>query len=57
VDLFGCYRGTLPIFNKYEQADLVKAYQSSSTSTPLGFGIGYLTDPGSASLMAARRAL
>ena len=56
-DLFGCYRGTLPIFNKYEQADLVEAYQSSSTSKPLGFGIGYLTDPGSTSLMAARRAL
>jgi hypothetical protein len=54
VDLFGCYRATLPVFNRYEQADLVSAYQSSSTKR-LGFGIGYLTDPASASLMTARR--
>jgi hypothetical protein len=55
LNLHGCYRRTLPIFDKYEQPDLVRAYQNAATSAPLGFGIGYLTDPRSAALIVAAR--
>jgi hypothetical protein len=54
VNLFGCYLGTLPVFDKYEQADLCDAYQTTPTAQPLGFGIGYLKEPASAALIAAR---
>jgi hypothetical protein len=56
MSLYGCYSGTLPVFDRYEQPDLIQAYQAASKSRPLGFGIGYATDPRSASLIAATRA-
>jgi hypothetical protein len=56
MDLFGCYRGTLPVFDRYEQPDLIQAYQAASAAKPLGFGIGYASDPRSASLISAKRA-
>jgi hypothetical protein len=56
MNLYGCYIGTIPVFDRYEQPDLIQAYQAASKSKPLGFGIGYATDPRSASLIAAKRA-
>jgi hypothetical protein len=56
MNLYGCYSGTIPVFHRYEQPDLIQAYQAASESKPLGFGIGYATDPRSASLIAAKRA-
>jgi hypothetical protein len=56
MNLYGCYSGTIPVFDRYEQLDLIQAYQAASESKPLGFGIGYATDPHSASLIAAKRA-
>ena len=54
VDLYGCYTQTTPSFRKYEQVDLARAFGNSAhRAGPLSFGIGYHTDPESASLMVA----
>ncbi|QIF00433.1 hypothetical protein [Roseimicrobium sp. ORNL1] len=52
VNLYGNYVHTLDIFQKYEQPDLYTAYQNFGM--PIKFGIGYLTDPATTSLMVAR---
>jgi hypothetical protein len=52
VNLYGNYVRTLDIFKKYEQPDLITAYKGFGM--PLSFGIGYLTDPATTSLMVAR---
>lgn len=54
VRLYGNYQRTLDIFQKYEQPDLYQAYQGGGGGRPLRFGIGYLTDPATTSLMVAR---
>lgn len=53
VRLYGNYQRTLDIFQKYEQPDLSSAYQTGG-GEPIGFGIGYLTNPATTSLMLAR---
>ncbi len=54
VSLHGRYVRTLPVFERYEQGDLIEMYRSAAPSiSPLGFGIGYLTDPEASSLMIA----
>jgi hypothetical protein len=53
VDLYGHYTKTLPVFKKYEQPDLARAYEGNSAAEPLPFAIGYLADPHTTSLMVA----
>ena len=54
VTLHGRYAGTLPVFRKYEQPDLIHASGNVGfMQTALGFGIGYLADPKTSSLMVA----
>ena len=54
VSLHGNYQGTLDIFRKANQPDLIEAYQSSRGARPLDFGIGYLYSPETTCLMVAR---
>jgi len=54
IDLHGRHTHAPASFRKYEQPDLVGAYGAFDRSAePLGFGIGYHTDPGAAALMVA----
>lgn len=54
IELFGNYVRVQDIFKEYEQHDLIQAYQSPAASVrPISFGIGYLTDPSTTSLMIA----
>ena len=48
---FGKYSGTLDIFKKYYQADMVKAFELSGE--PLPFGTGYKWRAGASNLMLA----
>ena len=53
--LYGNYRGTLPIFSGCQQPDLMDAYSSGRYQVkPLNFGIGYLMNPQTTSLMVGR---
>lgn len=53
--LYGNYQNTIDIFRQYEQPDLAAAYADPANhARPLNFGIGYLMDPRTASLMVAR---
>ena len=53
--LYGSYRGTLEIFSSHQQPDLVAAYSSGRYPVkPLNFGIGYLMNPQTTSLMVGR---
>lgn len=53
--LYGNYRGTLEIFSGCQQPDLVAAYSSGRYPVkPLNFGIGYLMNPQTTSLMVGR---
>ncbi len=53
--LYGNYRGTLSIFSGCQQPDLVAAYSSGRYPVkPLNFGIGYLINPQTTSLMVGR---
>jgi hypothetical protein len=55
LSLYGNYRGTLAIFSGCQQPDLVAAYSSRRYNVkPLNFGIGYLLNPETTSLMVAR---
>jgi hypothetical protein len=54
VELHGNYAGTLPVFGKYEQRDLIDAYRRRSRKA-LNFGFSYLKRPEIASLMVAKR--
>jgi len=53
VELHGNYAGTLPVFVKYEQDDLIDAYRQRSRKA-LNFGFSYLKRPEIASLMVAK---
>ena len=54
VRLHGCYASTLPVFQKYEQPDLIQASRNfGMEERALEFGIGYLADPRTSSLMVA----
>ncbi len=53
--LYGNYRGTLSLFPGCQQPDLIDAYSSGRYPVkPLNFGIGYLINPQTTSLMVAR---
>lgn len=53
--LYGNYRGTLAIFSGCQQPDLAAAYASRRYNVkPLNFGIGYLLNPETTSLMVGR---
>ncbi len=55
LDLYGNYEATLPIFKQYEQPDLRAAYQDPAYhAQPIPFGIGYLVDPATTSLMVGK---
>ncbi len=54
VRLYGNYVRTMDIFQKYEQPDLFMAYGGGQSAQSLPFGIGYLVDPGTTSLMVCR---
>jgi hypothetical protein len=55
VDLYGGYFRAFDPFEQYQQADLTEAYiDPRNHIEPLRFGIGYLTDPKTTSLMVAR---
>lgn len=54
--LYGNYRSTLSVFANAQQPDLVAAYVSRRHPVkPLNFGIGYLMNPATTSLMVGRR--
>ncbi|MFZ4765862.1 MAG: hypothetical protein ACOYMN_13000 [Roseimicrobium sp.] len=52
VSLYGNYVGARDPFEKYEQPALIDAYTREG-GHPLSFGIGYLTEPQTTSLMVA----
>lgn len=53
--LYGNYQGTLSLFPGCQQPDLVAAYSSGRYPVkPLNFGIGYLMNPQTTSLMVGR---
>lgn len=56
---FGDYKGTLSIFKKYRQPDLVNAYATSPLHGPMPFGTGYQLHAGESGganlLLAVRR--
>lgn len=55
VSLYGNYVSALPIFKQYEQPDLAAAYlDPANRAQPMSFGIGYLMDPKTTSLMVVR---
>ncbi len=55
VSLYGSYVSALPIFKQYEQPDLAAAYlDPANRAQPMDFGIGYLMDPKTTSLMVVR---
>ncbi len=53
--LFGRYAGTLEIFAKYHQADLVGVFSSSGGAVELPFGTGYKWRMGESNLLLAVR--
>ncbi len=55
VSLYGSYANAIPIFKQYEQPDLAAAYlDPANHAQPMDFGIGYLMDPKTTSLMVVR---
>jgi hypothetical protein len=55
VDLYGGYLRSFDPFEQYQQPDLFEAYMNpQNNARPVSFGIGYLTDPKTTSLMVAR---
>lgn len=55
VSLYGNYTNALPIFKQYEQPDLAAAYlDPANRAQHMDFGIGYLMDPQTTSLMVVR---
>lgn len=53
---FGSYTGTLELFDKYVQGDLLQAYRTPGGARDLPFGTGYKWKPGESNLMLAVRA-
>lgn len=56
LTFFGNYTGTLDIFQKYVQPELLQAYRSPGGARELPFGTGYKWKPGESNLMLAVRA-
>jgi hypothetical protein len=54
MTLYGNYQGVQSIFQEYEQPGLIEAYRTQP-ARPLTFGIGYLNDPATTSLMVGRK--
>ncbi|MBX7212229.1 MAG: hypothetical protein K1X78_28235 [Verrucomicrobiaceae bacterium] len=55
VRLYGDYKGTLQMFSEHNQPDLIAAYRDAQhPAQGLDFGIGYLYNPATTSLMVAR---
>jgi hypothetical protein len=55
LSLYGNYLGSADPFEEYPQPDLIEAYQQGGRGIPaISFGIGYLTDPRTTSLMVGR---
>ena len=55
LSLYGNYQGTLDVFTGCQQPDLVRAYRSGQhTDKPIDFGIGYLFNASTTSLMVGR---
>lgn len=56
IQLYGNYRGPIETFSSDRQPDLAAAYASGAHPVkPMSFGIGYLLDPKSTSVIVARR--
>jgi hypothetical protein len=55
LSLFGNYTGTLDLFQKYVQPDLIAAYRTAPQALPLDFGTGYKWQLGESNLMLAVR--
>lgn len=53
VAFFGSYTGTLDIFNKYVQSDLLETYRGAGPVFPIEFGTGYKWQQGESNLMIA----
>ncbi len=56
LNFFGEYTGTLDIFQKYVQPELLQAYRTPGGTPELPFGTGYKWQPGASNLMLAVRA-
>ncbi len=56
LNFFGDYTGTLEIFQKYVQPELVQAYRTPGGARELPFGTGYKWQPGASNLLLAVRA-
>jgi hypothetical protein len=55
MSLYGNYLGSADPFEEYPQPDLIDAYLKGGRGIPaMSFGIGYLTDPRTTSLMVGR---
>jgi hypothetical protein len=55
ISVFGNYTGTLDLFQKYIQPDLIDAYRTAPPSPPLDFGTGYKWQLGESNLILAVR--
>lgn len=54
--LYGNYSGTLEMFSKHNQPDLIQAYREGRhNARPIDFGIGYMYNPDRTSVIVARR--
>ncbi|SFV29496.1 hypothetical protein [Hyphomicrobium facile] len=53
VGLHGQFTSDIPVFSRYDQSSLARAYLASKDSRRLDFGIGYLTTPSASSLIVA----
>ncbi len=53
ADLHGQFTSDIPVFSRYDQSSLSRAYLASKDSRRLEFGIGYLTAPSASSLVVA----
>lgn len=51
--LHGQFTSDIPVFSRYDQSSLARAYLASTDSQRLEFGIGYLTTPSTSSLVVA----
>ena len=56
LTFFGSYTGTLDLFSKYVQPELMQAYRTPGGARELPFGTGYKWKPGESNLMLAVRA-
>lgn len=56
IKLYGNYQGPIGVFSGNAQSDLAAAYQNQTHPVkPISFGLGYLRDPKTASIIVGRR--